>query len=98
MNNKRNRSVAGIVTLLAVSLFLLAPAMANEVTITGKVNDNFQIVANDGMVYEVADNEMGNQLLEQHVGKTVEVTGEIFKPPDGQDTIINVIAYTVLDK
>ena len=98
MNNKRNRIVTGIVTLLAVSLLLLTPAMADEVTVIGKVNDNFQIVLNDGTVYEVADNDMGNQLLEQHTGKTVQVTGKVFRPPDSQDAIINVIAYKVLDE
>lgn len=98
MNSKPKRIVTGIVTLLAVSLFLFTPALANEVTIIGKLNDNFQLISNNGTVYEVADNDMGNQMLEQHAGKTVQVTGQVFKPPDSEDAIINVIAYTVLDE
>lgn len=97
MDKNGKRIAEGIVTLLMLALFFSAPALAYEVTFVGQVNNNEQIVANDGTVYEVADNDMGNKLL-KHVGKTVEVTGTVEKIPGSKDEIIIVISYTILDE
>lgn len=98
MNKNRKRITTTMVTLLAASLFVFTQAIADEVAIVGKVNDNYQIVSDDGTVYEIADNDMGNELLEHHTGKNVQVIGKIVKMPDSEDKIVNVISYTVLDK
>jgi len=97
MDISSKRIAAGIVTLLALALIFAAPALAYEVTFVGQVNNDGQLVANDGTVYEVADNDMGNKLL-RHVGKTVEVTGTVETVPGSRDEIIIVISYTVLDE
>jgi hypothetical protein len=34
-----------------------------QVTLTGEINDSYQVVADDGQTYEVADNEKGNELV-----------------------------------
>jgi hypothetical protein len=46
-------------------------------------------------VYEVADTDMGNDMLD-HVGKTVKVIGEVFEE-DGVK-VINVKSFNVLEK
>jgi len=46
-------------------------------------------------VYEVADTDMGNDLL-NHVGKTVEVIGEVIE--EDEVKIIDVKSYNILGK
>jgi hypothetical protein len=64
--------------LLVFSVFLSNPAIAEPVSvnIVGEINDEYQIVAKDGTIYEVADTELGNELL-KHVGAVVAVTGDV---------------------
>jgi len=47
----------------------------------GEVNDQYQIVAQDGIIYEIADTELGNEVLKL-TGAVVEVTGDV-KEEDG---------------
>ena len=65
------------VVLLAFSVFLSNPVIAEStsVTIVGEVNDQYQIVTDDGTIYEIADTELGNELL-QHIGEVAEVKGD----------------------
>ena len=66
------------VVLLAFSVFLSNPVIAEptSVTIVGEVNDQYQIVAKDGTIYEIADTELGNEVL-KHIGEVVEVKGDV---------------------
>ena len=68
------------VILLAFSVFLYSPVIAEPTTITivGEVNDQYQIVAKDGTIYEIADTEMGDEVLKL-VGSVVEVTGDLIE-------------------
>jgi len=70
-------SIAFIV-LLAFLVFLSSPVTAEptSVTIVGEVNDEYQIVAKDGTIYEIADTELGKELL-KHIGEVAEVTGDV---------------------
>lgn len=72
------------VVLLAFSVFFsnLVAAEPTTVTIVGEVNDQYQIVTKDGTIYEIADTEMGDELL-KFVGSVVEVTGEVLEEADG---------------
>lgn len=65
----------GILSILIVA-FLCGPAFSATVTIQGVVTDGFVIEGADGKIYDVADTDEGNALLE-HVGKQVQVTGDI---------------------
>jgi len=93
---KKSRCIAtGIVCILMFTLIFAGQVFATEVTIIGTVNDSYQIVTEDGDVYEVADTDMGNDLL-NHVGKTVEATGTITEEEGVK--VINVTLYTVIDE
>ncbi len=87
-----------LMVLVTLAVLLAAPltAVASEtMTVTGEVNDNFQIVDNDdGQVYEVADTEMGITLTEQHIGDKANVTGTVAQ--EGDLKIITVIDFEVL--
>jgi hypothetical protein len=66
------------VVLFVFSVFLSNRVIAEptSVTIVGEVNDQYQIVAKDGTIYEIADTELGNEVL-KHIGEVVEVTGDV---------------------
>jgi len=84
-----------ILAVLVLTLVLATPVLANEVTLIGKVNDSYQIETDQGDIYEVADTEMGNELL-SHIGERVEATGTISEEEGVK--IIRVAAYMVLEK
>lgn len=67
----------GIAALLFVVLIFSIPATAGtKVTVIGEINDEYQIVGRDGNIYEIADTDTGNQLL-NYVGSVAEVTGTV---------------------
>ena len=84
-----------ILAVLVLALVLATPVLAAEVTLIGKVNDSYQIETDQGDVYDVADTDIGDELL-NHVGEKVEVTGTISEEEGVK--IIRVAAYTVLEE
>jgi hypothetical protein len=92
MKNFFSRFSIVFVVLLAFSVFLSSPVIAEptRVTIVGEVNDQYQIVAKDGTVYEIADTELGDEVL-KFVGSVVEVTGDV-KEEDGVK-VLNVKSF-----
>ncbi len=81
-----------VVALLCAASFV-APAWAADVTITGEVNDSYQIVS-DGEIYEIADTPKGNELAENHVNARVKVTGPVEEQDDMK--VITVKTYQIL--
>ena len=92
--NRMKGFMALVVSLLVMVLPLISMAEPQPITLTGEVNDNYQIVDSDGQVYEVADTEQGNGLVENHISKKVEVTGTVEE--EGDTKILTVISYKVL--
>jgi hypothetical protein len=87
------KSIWALVALLLLLMPLMIPAWAAEVTITGEVNDSYQIVA-DGQIYEIADTVKGNELAENHVNTRVKVTGTVEEQDDMK--VITVKNYQIL--
>jgi hypothetical protein len=79
--------------LLALLFCGVSQVAADEVTITGEVNEEFQIVAK-GVVYEVADNEIGDYLVRNHISDKVKVSGTVSE--QGGIKIITVSSFEVL--
>jgi hypothetical protein len=74
--------------------FLSGTAIAGEtMTITGTVNEDYQIVSDNGQIYEVADTEKGVEVVDL-VGKKVKVTGTV-EEEDGEK-VITIISYEVI--
>jgi len=96
MKRKRSIFAVSVMAFLIVSMFLSTNVLCEEITIKGEVNDNYQIIAEDGQVYEVADTDKGNEVVLQYVGKIVKVTGTI-KESDGKEKTITVTSYEVKD-
>ncbi len=92
MKNFFSRFSIVFVVLLAFSVFLSSPVIAEPTTVTivGEVNDQYQIVTKDGTIYEIADTELGDEVL-KFVGAVVEVTGDV-KEEDGVK-VLNVKSF-----
>ncbi|MCG6905240.1 MAG: hypothetical protein LJE63_01345 [Desulfobacteraceae bacterium] len=65
-----------------------------QVTLTGEINDSYQVVADDGQTYEVADNEKGNELVLNHIGERVKVSGSVEEEDDVK--ILTVSSFEIL--
>jgi hypothetical protein len=93
MKKNERRLIIGILTLAFIT-FLSFPAIsAEQRTITGTVNDYYQIESDDGTVYDVVENEKGDEVAEQ-VGMRVKVTGTVEEDEDMKT--INITSYTII--
>jgi hypothetical protein len=86
--------------IIVCALFFLALSFgsamsADEVTISGTVNDYYGIETDDGEVYDIGDNEQGDE-LGGHVGARVEVTGTVEEDEDGVK-VITVTSFVLLE-
>ena len=63
-------------------------------TITGTINEDNQIVTDDGKTYDVVDTEKGDEVVEM-VDKKVKATGTV-EESEGK-MMISITAYEVLE-
>jgi hypothetical protein len=66
-----------------------------ESTIVGTINDNFQIVTDNDVKYDIDISDQGDELA-GHVGERVQVTGVVEETDDVKS--IMVISFKVLEK
>ena len=66
---------AVLLTGLAILVFA-APVYAAKTTITGKVSSDMTIQAQDGTVYKIARDDMGDTVI-VYAGKMVQITGKV---------------------
>jgi len=94
---KSNKSLMIIVCTVFFMALSFSPAIsANEVTVSGTVNDFYGIETDDGEVYEIGDSEQGDELIGL-VGARVEVTGTVEEDEDGVK-IITVSSFVILEE
>lgn len=82
---------------LIISLIALLPGSAiadSEIKIRGAINEDGQLIGNDGVIYEIAENDMGNELIEM-VGKQVFVKGMLMV--SDEILLITVINFELLE-
>ena len=91
---KRHILLATCIMLIAVFV-LWTDVLAGQVTIKGTVNEEGQIVTDDGEIYEVADTELGSEVVTL-VGVKVLVMGTV-EETEGKN-VVTVTAYQVLDE
>ena len=84
--------------ILVISCFIVGVFSGGVLaaTITGVINEDAQIEAEDGTIYEIGDTDKGNELADNYIGKKVEVTGEISN--DGDIHYINVTDFKVIEQ
>ena len=94
MCKNTKKLLTGILVLSFVSMFA-GFAIGADVTIVGTVNDDNQIVDDTGAIYDVADNEKGEELME-HVGQKIQVKGTVMEGDDGK--LITITSYSVIEE
>jgi hypothetical protein len=90
---KHRKKLTALLTILAI-LILVAPAFAAKTTITGKVSSDMTIKAQDGTVYAIAEDDMGETVI-VYAGRQVQVTGKV-KAKDGKK-ILTVYEFKVMN-
>ena len=85
MKKNIRKLILGILVLgLALSVAGIAAA-GDEVSITGTINEDSQLVDSSGNSYDIADTEQGYEVMEM-TGKKVSVKGTVMEQ-DGSKTI-----------
>ena len=82
---KNRRKLALILAGLALLIFA-TPVFAAKTTITGKVSNDMKIQAEDGTVYNIKRDDMGETVI-VYAGKTVQITGKV-KTKKGKKILI----------
>ena len=81
-----------IICLAFVSTFAAA---ATEVTIEGNILEGYQLAGDDNQVYDLADDEKGNEVGEM-VGSRVKVTGKLQESEGAK--VIEVTSFVVVSE
>lgn len=76
-----------LLTGLAILVFA-APVFAAKTTVTGIVNDGMTFQAQDGTVYDIEPDDMGDT-VRVYVGKTVQITGNVKTKGDKKILIVD---------
>ena len=93
MRRGKMMTMMGFITLIMVMVAPLA-VMAETITIEGEINDTGQVVSN-GQFYEIADDDLGIELIESFIGERVKVTGTVTQDEDVK--IITVTEFELLE-
>lgn len=86
-----------ILWLLADVAIAAAAGEAPEVELTGEINEIYQLVTDDGEVYEIGINDVGNDLVDSHINERVRVRGTISTAEDGA-RVITVTSFEVISQ
>lgn len=83
------------ILIMSLTVFLSGMAVAgSEVSVSGVVNEDGQLVDDDGMAYDIADNEEGGEVMDM-VGSKVTVTGTVMEA-DGTK-IITISSFKIIE-
>jgi hypothetical protein len=91
MKDRRLKKALALILFAAVVFIPLHGLAAESIKIEGEVGYNYQVVGNDGQIYEISDSPEGNDLAENFLGEKVKVTGTLEKVGDVQ--VITVISF-----
>ena len=93
MKKMKKKILLGLFILL-ITGSLFTPAMAMEFTfLFGTVNDNSQLVDDNGDIYEIGLNDLGEELI-RYIDKKVKVTGTVLI--SDYEKVIMVMTYEVI--
>ena len=91
---KVKKYVFAAICMVAMVAFISGITIAADMTITGKINEDSQLVTNDGKQYEVDPNEKGMELM-GIFDTDVKVVGTVEEI--GGENVLTVISYEVIE-
>jgi len=84
------------ILIIGLSVILSGIAVAGpEVSISGVINEDGQLVDDDGMAYDIAESEEGDQIMEM-VGSKVTVKGTVMEAEGTK--IITVTTFKIIEE
>jgi len=90
----KSKALISFLTVIAL-LFSTGIGLAAEaVTIQGQVNEENQLVDQDGNIYQIAETEQGMQVMDM-VGEKVEVRGTVTEQEGAKE--ITVESFSILN-
>ena len=83
------------ILIIGLSVILSGIAVAGpEVSISGVINEDGQLVDDDGMAYDIAENEEGDEVMEM-VGSKVTVKGTVMEAEGTK--IITISSFKIIE-
>ena len=93
---KNMRKILLGILIMGLIVFISGIAVAgSEVNISGVINDDGQLVDNNGMAYDIADSEEGSELMEM-TGQKVTVKGTVMEAEGTK--IITVSSFKIIEE
>ena len=93
---KNMKNIFNGILIIGLTVFISGIALAgSQVSISGVINEDGQLVDNDGMTYDIAENEEGDQIMEM-VGQKVTVKGTVMEAEGTK--IITVNEFKLLEE
>jgi hypothetical protein len=84
------------ILIIGLSVFISGIAVAgSEVSISGVINEDGQLVDDNGMAYDLADNDEGNEVMEM-VGQKVTVKGTVMQTEGTK--IITISSFKIIEE
>lgn len=84
------------ILIIGLTVFFSGIAIAGaEVSISGVISEDGQLVDNDGMTYDIADNDEGNEVMEM-VGHKVAVKGTVMETEGTK--IITISSFKIIEE
>ena len=95
MKRHKKFLLTGLCAVFTIALIFGVAFSGETKVITGTVNDDYEIVTDEGTVYTVEVGEVGDEVVEL-VGRKVKVTG-IVEESEGEK-MITVTSYVIIDE
>jgi hypothetical protein len=95
MKNNTKKIFLGIL-IVGLAVFLSGIAVAgSEVSISGVINEDGQLVDNSGMTYDIAESDEGTELMDM-TGQKVTVKGTVMEAEGTK--IIDVSSFQIIEE
>ena len=95
MKRYKKYLLTGLCAVFTIALIFGVAFSGETKVITGTVNDDYEIVTDEGTAYTVEVGEMGDEVVEL-VGRKVKVTG-IVEESEGEK-MITVTSYVIIEE
>ena len=95
MKRHKKYLLTGLCGILTIALIFGIAFSGETKVITGTVNDDYQIVTDEGTAYTVEEGEMGDEVVEL-VGRRVKVTGTV-EESEGEK-MITITSYVIIEE
>ena len=90
----KSKTLISLLTVVALLFSAGLALAADTVTIQGQVNEENQLVDQDGNVYQIAETEEGIQVMDM-VGEKVEVRGTVTEQEGAKE--ITVESFSIMN-